>query len=223
MATSVQNYAFAIAMAVVGGASAQGATQEASTLDAAGGWKSSAQYQCVSAVAQGQPVGFGRSLDHLHQAGFLTAFALFPNLDNDADGRIDEDDPDDDNDGLEDAVELTGSAFDPATASDIFSADTDGDGLTDLEEARAGTDPIDPQANLRITAIRRADEGVVVRWTARGGRSYEVLTRSDPQTVPATVGIHTAAAAAGPWSVTEAEFTNNSSAATELIHVRTLP
>lgn len=54
---------------------------------------------------------------------------------------------DSDGDGLSDAVELAGTAFTPATATDPRRRDSDGDGFGDGEEAVAHTDPWNPQSH----------------------------------------------------------------------------
>lgn len=62
--------------------------------------------------------------------------AAVPSIaDNDADGIADGVDTDDDNDGLSDAEEA-------AAGTNPFDADTDGDGVSDADEVTAGTDPI---------------------------------------------------------------------------------
>ncbi|HWY29099.1 MAG TPA: immunoglobulin domain-containing protein, partial [Candidatus Acidoferrum sp.] len=61
-------------------------------------------------------------------------------------------DPDSDGDGIPDSWMLqifghpTGLASDHSRAQD----DADGDGMTNLQEYRAGTDPLDPQSNLKL-------------------------------------------------------------------------
>jgi hypothetical protein len=50
--------------------------------------------------------------------------------------------------------------------------DADGDGMTNLAEFLAGTNPRDPSSNLRITAIRPQTNGVSVAWKTVGGTKY---------------------------------------------------
>jgi hypothetical protein len=58
-------------------------------------------------------------------------------LDNDKDGILDPQDPDDDNDGLSDLDEIFKYGTNPLLA------DTDGDGYSDADEIARGTDPLD--------------------------------------------------------------------------------
>ncbi len=65
--------------------------------------------------------------------------------DNDHDGILDVDDPDDDNDQVPDGFE-TQYGSDPLNATDA-ALDVDGDGLTLLQEYLAGTDPTNPDSD----------------------------------------------------------------------------
>jgi hypothetical protein len=75
---------------------------------------------------------------------------LFPNdpnesADNDADGTGDNQDPDDDNDGMTDVWEVA-YGLDPLV--DDSELDVDGDGLSNLDEFRADTNPTTAPANI---------------------------------------------------------------------------
>jgi hypothetical protein len=67
-------------------------------------------------------------------------------------------------------------------------ADPDGDGMSNLQEYLAGTDPNDSDDNLRITTIQRGIVGnpnyVTLFWTAQPTRFYGIQLRSalDPGT-----------------------------------------
>lgn len=55
-------------------------------------------------------------------------------------------------------------------------ADPDGDGLTNLAEAEAGTDPGDPVSALRVTMVVVVGPGVVMlEWASRPGVEYRVV------------------------------------------------
>jgi hypothetical protein len=58
-------------------------------------------------------------------------------------------------------------------------ADTDGDGLTDLEEYMAGTNPRLRDSALRVTNIRLTGQAAVLYWPAVPGRRYRVFQSSD--------------------------------------------
>lgn len=58
-------------------------------------------------------------------------------------------------------------------------ADPDGDGLTNLEEYLAGTDPTDPNSLFAIVSVARGPAGFTVRWSSAGGRHYRVLRAAE--------------------------------------------
>ena len=68
-----------------------------------------------------------------------------PAADNDGDSLLNHLDPDDDNDQLSDTYELA-NQLDPRDAADV-ALDGDMDGLSNLAEANAGTDPNDGDSN----------------------------------------------------------------------------
>ncbi len=101
-----------------------------------------------SGVALGQSgaLGFSGGAASLTSAapGFWPiAAGQFPNLDVDGDGLQAFADPDDDNDGLLDAVETnTGTFASPQdTGTDPLDPDSDGDGFADGLEVARGSDP----------------------------------------------------------------------------------
>jgi Tol biopolymer transport system component len=90
----------------------------------------------------------------------VMTFALQANPDQDLDG-----------DGMEDGWEMR--VFGDLQ-SDALS-DRDADGLTDLQEFWAGTDPLRAESRLMIAFIQRSAEGRVrVEWPAVAGRHYRV-------------------------------------------------
>ncbi len=58
-------------------------------------------------------------------------------------------------------------------------ADSDGDGLTNEQEAIAGTDPKDPNSSLRLLADRAGTGRVDLRWRSVPGRTYRVRCSED--------------------------------------------
>lgn len=164
-----------------------------------------------SAAAQGQPDAAMRDKANnvTLYPGFLGGAWLATNLDHDADGLCDEADADNDNDGLDDLEELSGSAFAPITPTDVNLADADGDGADDGTEAGMGSNPGDPNSLLRIAAIAATGTTVTVTWQARGGEDYALrwTTNAVPGDVFAPVGAPVVAAGGvAPWFDTTASL-----------------
>jgi len=179
-------------------------TNTSSVVDGAGSQSTGGSYGNVSAVAQPGAVGIARNGGLVNYSGFLNTISLRPALDTDGDGLIDEFDPDNDNDALEDAEEIGGNTFSPVTVTDVNDSDTDGDGALDGEESVAGTDPTDADALLTIIAVQEATNGVEITWLARSNRTYEVrwntdLTNAGGFTSMDTVTVTDVASA--PWYV----------------------
>lgn len=149
------------------------------------------------------------------QHGFLRSFLVNPNRDTDGDGVPDEIDPDNDQDGLEDEEELSGTAFNGLAVTDPNRSDTDGDGVGDAGEADAGTDPLDPDRYLRFTRIETPDGNLRLAWEARDGRRYRIYNLAawpalHPRTLLASLEV---AGGTPPWYVVTAR-TNLTGAAT---------
>ena len=83
------------------------------------------------------------------------AIGAFPSLDRDQDGRQAFLDPDDDGDGLADAVETNTGVFVSSsdTGTDPNDADSDEDGFIDGAEVIAATDPNDPSLHPQIPGL----------------------------------------------------------------------
>lgn len=54
-------------------------------------------------------------------------------------------------------------------------ADADGDGVTNLQEYRSGTDPKDPQSLFVLLEISAGPQGVQLLWSSQPNRTYRVL------------------------------------------------
>lgn len=82
--------------------------------------------------------------------------------------------PDSDHDGLPDDWELT--YFN--TLDRDGTEDSDGDGLSDRDEFRAGTSPVNSSSILRAIAVTGVGSGTTtVLWSAVPGRTYQVQSR----------------------------------------------
>jgi hypothetical protein len=106
-------------------------------------------------------------------------------------------DPDGDGDGLPDWWErqFPGGNTDPAL-------DSDGDGVIDEHEYRAGTDPMDPLSYLQIS-ITADDLGFpVLLWGSAPGKTYRLLRANSPLTpVPEFQEVQRNVGATPPWNL----------------------
>ncbi len=82
-----------------------------------------------------------------------------------------------DQDGMPDGWESRYglASNDPSDAT----ADLDGDGLTNLDEFRAGTNPADAASTLRILRAERMANGVNVSFSAPAGLKFRLEKSSD--------------------------------------------
>lgn len=81
---------------------------------------------------------------------------------------------DDDSDGLINSWEVSYGIY-PALAHD-----TDHDGMNDLGEHRAGTNPADSQSRLAVyTAQTRDGEHLLLKWTSVPGKKYQIECSQD--------------------------------------------
>jgi hypothetical protein len=78
---------------------------------------------------------------------------------------------DSDGDGLPDDWEIA-HQLNPNSPDDA-AIDSDGDGLTNLQEYQAGTDPRSVASSLRLTAAFEADQ-IILRFAAVEGRHYRI-------------------------------------------------
>ena len=112
-------------------------------------------------AGSGDLAGNMKTTDFNTVADTQTLSTTVDNADADADGTPDATDPDDDNDGLTDAVETNTGIFVDATntGSNPFNADTDGDGMNDKAEVDAGRNP--NKYNYSLITVVGAFQG----WT----------------------------------------------------------
>jgi hypothetical protein len=78
------------------------------------------------------------------------------------------------------------------------SGDPDGDGVSNLREFRAGTNPNDPFSRFEVVEIAKVPNGVAVRWTSQADRRYRVRRSTDLLTAPANYGVVQGGLAATP-------------------------
>ena len=69
----------------------------------------------------------------------------------------------------------TGQVADNSRAID----DADGDGLTNFQEFRTGTDPVVASSRLRITAVTRSGSDLGITFSSVAGKTYRIETKSD--------------------------------------------
>jgi hypothetical protein len=72
----------------------------------------------------------------------------------------------------------TGEEADRSRAGD----DTDGDGKTNFDEFRAGTDPLDAESRFVVTTVEIIGNDVRVSWTATIGKTYQLQRADSPET-----------------------------------------
>jgi hypothetical protein len=87
---------------------------------------------------------------------------------------------DSDGDGVPDCWMLTYFHHAPGPAADQSRAtdDADHDGVSNLQEYLAGTNPTNAASALRITSLSAASNGVRLSWTTVGGKKYALQTNS---------------------------------------------
>ena len=79
-----------------------------------------------------------------------------------------------DADGLPDDWERA-NGLNPENTTDAL-IDTDGDGISNLDEFRSGTRPSDASSAFRLNAERATGNGLLLHFTATVGRSYSILS-----------------------------------------------
>ncbi|VGO17072.1 hypothetical protein PDESU_05667 [Pontiella desulfatans] len=126
---------------------------------AVGGISTNGEYSNVSSWQQ--PVDPTQSTggDYVNQSGFLAGFIEQDGSDIDGDGLVDTLDPDNDNDGILDLAEISGSTFNPPVPTDPNKDDSDGDGSSDMAEFLFGYDPTNPDSRFQISPDVGASNG----------------------------------------------------------------
>jgi hypothetical protein len=69
-----------------------------------------------------------------------------------------------------------------ASVEALRSVDTDKDGVSNLQEYQAATDPRDGNSRFQVTAPVRNGAAFEVRWEGKRGIKYRVMSSSDLQT-----------------------------------------
>ena len=187
-------------------------TGVSSTLNGCGGWASNGLFSTLMTVVSScpaEPASTGGNFTGF--SGFLETYVAAPSTDSNHNGIPDENDPDNDVDGLQDSQELAGSAFNPSTPTDLNQCDSDTDGASDLDEAHAGTNPLDANSLFEFGLLRVTGSHVILRWKSRMGSQYEVRTADSLAELITARALATVNGAAGPapWYESETTFTNN--------------
>ena len=99
-----------------------------------------------------------------------------------------------DGDGLADAWEQQYFGGLNANPGD----DPDGDGMNNLREFRAGTNPTDAQSLLEIVELSKLPNGVSVRWSSQAGRRYNIRRATTPLAALSEYGVVQSNIAATP-------------------------
>jgi hypothetical protein len=76
--------------------------------------------------------------------------------------------------------------------------DPDGDGMDNLAEFLAGTDPLDAQSRFEVVEVTEVPGGVSVRWSSQPERSYRVRRSSTLLAAPAEYEVAQAGLVATP-------------------------
>jgi|GEM_PF-1709545 len=114
------------------------------------------------------PTGVSGNDRYTHYAGFIGGAFIRPGVTNEQ-GVALEATPDNDDDGLTDTAEVSGSAFEEYAVTDPNRADTDGDGMSDADEAAGMYDPNDPDHALRVISLVGSADTLTLTWIGKGG------------------------------------------------------
>ena len=92
---------------------------------------------------------------------------------------------DSDDDGLADAWEM--QHFGSLSANG--NGDPDGDGLNNLREFRAGTNPTDAASRFEVVEINKVPSGALIQWSSQANRRYMVKRSTSLLTAPANYAV----------------------------------
>jgi hypothetical protein len=108
-------------------------------------------------------------------------------------------DLDTDGDGIPDWWML--GYFDHPTGQDadnsLATEDADGDGMSNLQEFLADTNPLDINSALRITAVNFVSNDIQVSWTTRTGKNYRLQSSPTPDGTGNWTNLNSQAAGTG--------------------------
>ena len=90
-----------------------------------------------------------------------------------------------DADGMADDWELL--HFGPGGANP--GDDRDGDGMSNLREYRAGTNPSDERSLFEVVEVSDSPSGLTVRWSSEAGRSYRIRRSPTLLATPSGYGV----------------------------------
>ncbi|MHB9007932.1 MAG: hypothetical protein ACYDC1_13475 [Limisphaerales bacterium] len=90
-----------------------------------------------------------------------------------------------DGDGMADDWELL--HFGPGGANP--GDDLDGDGMSNLREYRAGTNPSDERSRFEVVEVTAGPSGLTVRWSSEAGRSYRIRRSPTLLATPSGYGV----------------------------------
>lgn len=157
---------------------ASAVTQDSSVVAGSGNRLTNTTVQTVYVVAQPGTTEVSGNDQFTHYAGFIGAAFIQPGVTN-AQGVALEADPDNDNDGLTDADEVSGAAFEGYASTDPNNVDTDGDFMSDYDEAQGMYDPNDPNDLLVVKSLTYETGNFCLEWIGRGGGTTNIILCGD--------------------------------------------